>query len=81
MLHLLFQDLIKVSNNLIEKAQALHALIVGLKLNVELGEVGDGGEDDAAAVTLLVVKFLPRRKLSVFVVSVGVCTDRHMGEY
>ena len=58
MLHLLFEDLIKVSNNLIEKAQALDTLIVGLKLDVELGEVGDGGEDDAPAVALLVVQLL-----------------------
>ena len=56
--HLLFEDLVKVGDNLIEKAQALNALIVGLKLDVELGEVGDGGEDDAPAVALLVVQLL-----------------------
>ena len=58
MFHLLFEDLVKVGDNLIEKAQALNALIVGLKLDVELGEVGDGGEDDAPAVALLVVQLL-----------------------
>ena len=59
-IHLLFEDLVKVSDNLIEKAQALDALVVGLKLNVELGEVGDRGEDDAATVALLVVELLDR---------------------
>merc|ERR1719237_844225 len=55
---LLFENFVEVSNNLIEKAQALNALIVGLKLNVELREVGDGGEDDAPAVALLVVQLI-----------------------
>ena len=59
-IHLLFEDLVKVSDNLIEKAQALDALVVRLKLNVELGEVGDRGEDDAATVALLVVELLDR---------------------
>ena len=57
-INLLFEDLVKVSDNLIEKAQALDALVVRLKLNVELREVGDRGEDDAATVALLVVQLL-----------------------
>ena len=52
------QNLIEISDDLIEKSEALHALVVGLQLHVELGEVGDGGKDDAAAVTLLVIQFL-----------------------
>ena len=51
----LLQDLVKVGDDLVEEAQALHTLIVGLQLHVELGEVGDGGEYNAAAVALLVV--------------------------
>ena len=69
--HLLFEDLVKVGDNLIEKAQALNALIVGLKLDVELGEVGDGGEDDAPAVALLVVQLLRQ----VWSISISISTE------
>ena len=55
---LLLQDFVKVRNDLIEEAEALHPLVVGLQLHVELGEVRDGGEDDATTVTLLVVQLL-----------------------
>ena len=71
LLHLLFEDLVKVGDNLIEKAQALNALIVGLKLDVELGEVGDGGEDDAPAVALLVVQLLRQ----VWSISISISTE------
>ena len=47
------------------------ALIVGLKLNVELREVGDGGEDDAPAVALLVVQLLRQ----VWSISISILTE------
>ena len=56
--HLLFKNLVEVRNNLVEQPQALDPLVVGLELDVELREVGNRGEDDAATVTLLVVQLL-----------------------
>ena len=56
--HLLLQNLVEVGNNLVEQPQALDPLVVGLELDVEFGEVGNRGEDDAATVTLLVVQLL-----------------------
>ena len=54
----LLQDLVEVCDDLIEQSETLHSLIVGLKLHVELGEVRNWCEDDASAVTLLVIQFL-----------------------
>ncbi len=54
----LLQDLVKICDDFIEKAETLHALVIGLQLHVELREVGDGGEYDASAVTLLMVQLL-----------------------
>ena len=57
-IHLLLKNLVEVRNNLVEQPQALDPLVVGLELDVEFGEVGNRGEDDAATVTLLVVQLL-----------------------
>ena len=57
-IHLLLKNLVEVRNNLVEQPQALDPLVVGLEFDVELGEVGNRGEDDAATVTLLVVQLL-----------------------
>ena len=57
-IHLLLKNLVEVGNNLVEQPQALDPLVVGLELDVEFGEVGNRGEDDAATVTLLVVQLL-----------------------
>ena len=57
-IHLLFKNLVEVGDNLVEQPQALDPLVVGLELDVELREVGNRGEDDAATVTLLVVQLL-----------------------
>ena len=57
-IHLLLKNLVEVRNNLVEQPQALDPLVVGLEFDVELGEIGNRGEDDAATVTLLVVQLL-----------------------
>lgn len=56
------EQLVEVGYDLVQQPQALHALVVGLQLHVELGEVGYGREHYAHAVALLVVQFLRRRK-------------------
>lgn len=42
--------LIKISDDLIKQPETLHALVVAVKLHVELVVVGDGGEDHAHAL-------------------------------
>ena len=54
----LLQDFVEVCDDLVEETQTLNPLVVGLQLHVELGKVGDGGEDYAPAVALLVVQLL-----------------------
>lgn len=56
--------LVKVSNNLVEQPQALHALVVPVQLHVELVVVGNGGEDHADALVRLVVQVLPTAPLA-----------------
>ena len=51
-------DLIKVGDDFIEDSQALDALVVGVQLHVELGEVGDGGEENGRPAVLLTVQLL-----------------------
>ena len=64
---LLFQDLIKVSNDLIQQPQTLNTFVIGLELNVKFAEVGNGSKNDADAGALLVIQVLhdgKNRKLS-----------------
>lgn len=51
-------DLIKVGDDFIEHSQALDPLVVGVQFHVELGEVGDGGEEDGRPAVLLAVQLL-----------------------
>lgn len=55
---LLAEQLIEVGDNLVQQSQALHALVVALQFHVELGEVGNAGEQNAHRIALLVVKIL-----------------------
>lgn len=63
---LLGQNLVKVGDDFIQEPKTLHPFVVRLQLHVELGKVGDGPEQDAHAVALLVVQFLPRKLCSVW---------------
>lgn len=58
-------DLVKVCNDFVEETQALHSLVVGLQLHVELGEVGDGGKHDARVVNGLVVVTLNAKNITI----------------
>ena len=63
--------LIKVSDDLVEQPEALHSLVVGLQLHVELGKIADGGEHDGHALAGLVVQLvvapLTRQEVSSYV--------------
>ena len=50
--------LVKVTDDLIEQANTLQALLVDIILIVELLVVGDGGEHDAYVVILLRVQII-----------------------
>lgn len=50
--------LVKVSDDLIQEAQTLHAHVVAIQLDVEVVKVGDGGEHDAHLRVGLVVQVL-----------------------
>lgn len=50
--------LVEVGDDLVQETEALHALVVALQLDIELGEVGDGGEHHADGFALLVVQLL-----------------------
>lgn len=52
------EQLVEVGYDLVQQPQALHALVVGLQLHVELGKVRYGREYYAHAVALLVVQLL-----------------------
>lgn len=54
--------LIKVGNDLVEEPQALDPHIVAVQLDVEVIEVGDGGEHDAHLGVGLVIEVLQRQK-------------------
>lgn len=51
-------DLVKVSDDLVQEAQALHPHVVAIQLDVEVIEVGDGGKHDAHLRVRLVVEVL-----------------------
>lgn len=59
-------DLIEVCNDLVEKSQALGALVVDVELHVELVEVGDRRKDDAYAAVALVVQVLRNNAIYQF---------------
>ena len=42
--------LVEVGDDLVEEAETLHALVVHLRLGVEVGKARDGGEHDAHRV-------------------------------
>lgn len=50
--------LVKVSDDLVQEAQALHTHVVAVQLDVEVVEVGDGGKHDAHLRVGLVVQVL-----------------------
>jgi len=50
--------LVEVGDDLVEQPEALHALVVHLRLGVEVGEAGDGGEHHAHGVVVLGVQLL-----------------------
>ena len=54
------KNFVKISDDLVEESETLDALVVGLELDVELRKVGDRREQDAHAVTLLVVELLKK---------------------
>lgn len=58
-----FAHLVKISNDLVKQPETLHALIVAVKLHVELVVIGDGGEDHAYALVRLMVQVLPTAPL------------------
>lgn len=59
----LFTHLIKISDDFIKQPETLHALIVAVKLHVELVVIGDRGEDHAHALIRLMVQVLPTAPL------------------
>lgn len=59
----MFTHLIKISDNLIKQPKTLHALIIAVKLHVELVIIGDRGEDHAHALIRLMVQVLPTAPL------------------
>lgn len=50
--------LIKISNDLVQEPQTLHALVVAVQLHVKLVVVGDAGEYNPHALVRLVVQVL-----------------------
>lgn len=50
--------LIKVGYDLIEQSKALHSHVVAVQFDVEIIEVGDGGEQDAHLCVGLIVQIL-----------------------
>lgn len=50
--------LVEISDDLIEETQALHAHVVSIQLDVEVVEVGNGGEEHADLGVRLVVQIL-----------------------
>ena len=51
-------DLVKVSDDLVEKPQTLDALVITLQLHVEFGKVRDRRKHHAHILTALVVQLL-----------------------
>jgi hypothetical protein len=51
-------DLVKIGDYFVEKPETLDPLVVEVKLDVELVEVGDAGEDDAHTGVGLTVEVL-----------------------
>lgn len=49
---------IKVGDDFVEHPEALHALVVGVQLHVEVREVGDGGKEHRRFAVLLAVQLL-----------------------
>lgn len=52
-------DLVEISDDLVEQTQALHAHVVPVQLDVEVIEVGNGGEQHANLGVRLVIQILP----------------------
>lgn len=58
----MFTRLIKVGNDLVEQPETLDAHVVPVQLDVEVVEVGDGGEQHSDLSIGLVVQVLQGRK-------------------
>lgn len=54
--------LIKVSNNLIQKSEALHSHVVPIQLNVEVIEIWDRGKQDTHLCVRLIIQILTEKK-------------------
>lgn len=52
-------DLVKVSNDLVEQSQTLHTHVVSIQLDVEVVEVGNGGKQHPHLSVGLVIQILP----------------------
>lgn len=48
-------DLVEISDDLVEETQTLHAHVVSVQLDVEVVEVGNGGEENADLGVRLVI--------------------------
>ena len=55
---LLIQDLVEVSDDLVQQSQALHSLIVAVQFDVEFVEVGNRGKHDTHFGVGLVIQIL-----------------------
>lgn len=51
-------DLVEIGDDLVKKTQALHAHVVSIQLDVEVVEVGNGGEEHTDLGVRLVIKIL-----------------------
>lgn len=51
-------DLVEIGDDLVEETQALHAHVVSVQLDVEVVEVGNGGEEHADLGVRLVIQIL-----------------------
>lgn len=54
-----FSDLVKISDDFVEKTETFHSLVIPLQLNVKLSEVCDRCKHHAHILTPLVVQLLP----------------------
>ncbi len=61
-----FEQVVKVCYDLVEEAQALHALVVCVQLHVELVEVCDGREHHPHSAVAFVVKLLRKENKKYF---------------
>ena len=64
---ILAENFIKVGYDLVQQAQTLDALVIGLEFHVKLRKVGNRGEHNAHTFALLVIQLLIFFFLQIFI--------------